>query len=250
MTQNGSESDVDCGGSCAPCGVGGACDSGSDCDSGVCDTDECAAPTCSDGVENGDETGVDCGGTCPTICPVGCSAAPLSGCRQAGSSSFTMGDNADNAKDKLSWTWAKGEATTISELSDPTSAATDYRLCVYANGAEIAEAEVAGGITCGEDPCWTLKPDKNYTYKDKLGAEDGVTGLKLSAGIKGKASIKLKGKGANLPDITLPITGPLVVQMQNLNNDICFTATYTGEQIKKNDGVKGKLSGKAKLELP
>lgn len=41
--QNGDESGVDCGGSCAACG---------------------AEPTCDDGVQNGDETGVDCGGDC------------------------------------------------------------------------------------------------------------------------------------------------------------------------------------------
>lgn len=38
--QNGNETGVDCGGSCAPC------------------------PTCNDGIQNGDETGVDCGGSC------------------------------------------------------------------------------------------------------------------------------------------------------------------------------------------
>ena len=41
--QNGDETGVDCGGSCAPCEV---------------------TPTCSDGIQNGDETGVDCGGSC------------------------------------------------------------------------------------------------------------------------------------------------------------------------------------------
>jgi hypothetical protein len=39
--QNGSETGVDCGGSCPAC------------------------PTCSDGIQNGSETGVDCGGSCP-----------------------------------------------------------------------------------------------------------------------------------------------------------------------------------------
>lgn len=41
--QNGSETDIDCGGSCAPC------------------------PTCSDGIQNGTESGIDCGGIC-TAC--------------------------------------------------------------------------------------------------------------------------------------------------------------------------------------
>ncbi len=41
--QNGDETGVDCGGSCAACTT---------------------TPTCNDGIQNGDETGVDCGGSC------------------------------------------------------------------------------------------------------------------------------------------------------------------------------------------
>ena len=46
--QNGTETGIDCGGSCTAC---------------------TAAPTCSDGVQNGTETGIDCGGSC-TACQV------------------------------------------------------------------------------------------------------------------------------------------------------------------------------------
>lgn len=62
--QNGDETGVDCGGSCAPCQT---------------------EPTCNDGVQNGDETGVDCGGSCvpcnePSECtaPTGSSVEELS----------------------------------------------------------------------------------------------------------------------------------------------------------------------------
>lgn len=47
---NGTETGVDCGGSCAPCEV---------------------ATTCNDGVMNGDETGVDCGGASCSSCEMG-----------------------------------------------------------------------------------------------------------------------------------------------------------------------------------
>ena len=43
--KNGSETGIDCGGECAPCGQ-----------------------TCNNGVKDGDETGIDCGGSCPTTC--------------------------------------------------------------------------------------------------------------------------------------------------------------------------------------
>ena len=62
--QNGSETDVDCGGpDCDPCAT---CTDGiqngdeTDVDCGGPDCDPCA--TCTDGIQNGDETDVDCGG--------------------------------------------------------------------------------------------------------------------------------------------------------------------------------------------
>lgn len=59
---NGTESDIDCGGTCAPCIPNQSCVFAGDCDSGVCDNAICQAPTCTDGVQNGDEKQVDCGG--------------------------------------------------------------------------------------------------------------------------------------------------------------------------------------------
>ncbi|MFT5800269.1 MAG: hypothetical protein ACI956_000069 [Nonlabens sp.] len=70
--QNGDETGIDCGGSCAPCDVPPTCDDGiqNGDETGVDCGGSCAPcdvlPTCNDGIQNGDETGVDCGGsTCP-----------------------------------------------------------------------------------------------------------------------------------------------------------------------------------------
>lgn len=63
--KNGNETDIDCGGSsCLACADGRACNTGTDCSSGVCNSGICQAPTCTDQVKNGNETGVDCGGSC------------------------------------------------------------------------------------------------------------------------------------------------------------------------------------------
>ncbi|RYZ03476.1 MAG: trypsin-like serine protease [Myxococcales bacterium] len=71
--KNGTESDVDCGGSCtADCAVGKACGVAADCVSNLCAAGKCvAAPTCSDGMKNGTESDVDCGGSCTADCAVG-----------------------------------------------------------------------------------------------------------------------------------------------------------------------------------
>src|SRR4029079_15446452 len=79
---DGSETDVDCGGSqCVKCDMGRICKSETDCATGVCDfgssdggaadgaagaQGRCKAPSCSDSVQNGTETDSDCGGPSAT----------------------------------------------------------------------------------------------------------------------------------------------------------------------------------------
>ena len=68
-TQNGDETDVDCGGSsCQGCADTKKCLKDTDCLSKVCVGNICQKPTCTDKAQNGDETDIDCGGL---IC-VGC----------------------------------------------------------------------------------------------------------------------------------------------------------------------------------
>ena len=66
-TQNGAETDVDCGGGiCPACADKLKCKAHTDCTSGVCLNNLCQAATCTDKTHNGAETDVDCGGgTCP-----------------------------------------------------------------------------------------------------------------------------------------------------------------------------------------
>ena len=69
--QNGTETDVDCGGeNCLPCGLTEDCDEDRDCATGVCSRGECVSEACLDGAMNGTETDVDCGGDC-TPCMIG-----------------------------------------------------------------------------------------------------------------------------------------------------------------------------------
>ena len=66
QVKNGSETDVDCGGSglCPACAATKACAVPTDCASQVCTGAICQAPTCSDSARNGSETDTDCGGAC------------------------------------------------------------------------------------------------------------------------------------------------------------------------------------------
>ena len=68
---NGTESDKDCGGSCAPCALNKTCFGNSDCVSNKCVSGKCVVDTCKNGVfNNGTETDVDCGGSCQTKCVI------------------------------------------------------------------------------------------------------------------------------------------------------------------------------------
>jgi len=65
LTKNGTETDVDCGGSCtAKCALGKMCGtSNANCATGlVCSGGVCAAPTCTDAMKDGMETDLNCGG--------------------------------------------------------------------------------------------------------------------------------------------------------------------------------------------
>src|SRR6186713_1017772 len=82
---DGTETQTDCGGSCAACPCSGddecpeqdqVCTDGACLD--PCEGDECD-PTCADTKQNGDETDTDCGGTCPQ-CEVGDSCASGADC--------------------------------------------------------------------------------------------------------------------------------------------------------------------------
>src|SRR5262249_28255991 len=86
--EDGTETDVDCGGaSCPACTPGRGCTASTDCVDKVCTAGRCQAANCTDGVKNDRETDVDCGGPLCGPCALGqaclqdtdCSAVPCAG---------------------------------------------------------------------------------------------------------------------------------------------------------------------------
>lgn len=68
------ETDVNCGGDdCAACAGGLRCETGPDCESGLCNNNECTTPSCDDDFQNQNEGDTDCGGVCAPekYCQVG-----------------------------------------------------------------------------------------------------------------------------------------------------------------------------------
>jgi hypothetical protein len=94
------ESDVDCGGTCAPCALSQRCNSQGDCKDGTCTGGSCQAAGCTDGVQSGTETDVDCGGGACKPCADGLGCASGSDCTSGvcGGSSCATATCNDRAK--------------------------------------------------------------------------------------------------------------------------------------------------------
>jgi hypothetical protein len=169
----------------------------------------------------------------PTLAPV-CGPAPVVACRTPGKSVLIIKDNVlDVERDKLVWIWKKGDVL-LPDFGDPINT-TSYALCLYdASGLMQPRltATVHRNITCLSQQCWKHTGVKGFRYKDKLKTADGVMGIKLRAGTAAKGKLIVKAKGSNMPPLPLPMTGPVIAQLQNSDGE-CWGATYDA-LIKKN----------------
>jgi hypothetical protein len=173
--QNGTETDVDCGGDAAPpCGDTKKCKvAATDCTSLVCTGNVCQAPLPTDGVKNGNETDIDCGGGAPApACGTGkacndgtrdCNSFVCTGnvCQAAtGTDGVKNGDESDVDC---------GGTSTGAPKCDPGSACGVHADCKsdgcdYNGKCAIARSCTAhnGGDTCGTDAtqesCCTTAP--------------------------------------------------------------------------------------------
>jgi cysteine-rich repeat protein len=202
----------------AGCNDGNTCTMTDTCQSGICtgadpldcdDGDACTADSCDPmgGCVNDD--------------------APASGCLTSAKSIVLIKDSSDDSKDKLLWKWIKGAALTQMDLGDPTASAS-YALCVYAGttSALIADAALPPG------PNWSAIGTKGYKFKGS--SPDGLSLALLKGGAAGKSKALAKGKGATLPDPTLPLAYPVTVQLKKDGSPLCLESTFTSADEKKN----------------
>jgi len=172
--------------------------------------------------------------TSTTLAPPLCGPVPATGCHLAGAggSVLQIKDAVADAVDQLSWRWGRGDATAQAEFKDPVDGSPTYRVCLYdASGAAqpLTEMVVPPGGRCGKASCWKRVGTSGFLYNDKPGSSDGITGMKLKAGVVRKASVALSGKGVNLPmpspGLTLPVTVQLVIADDG--GFTCWQTTYT-----------------------
>jgi len=219
---------------------GTTCDDGNTCTiSDACSGGTCVgnSMTCGDGVVQPgclEDCDIPGGGpNCTADCHFICGPAPDPGCRApalAGKGTVLLKDKTPDKKDALNWKYTKGAATTLADFGDPLTA-TDYTLCVWDGSAApqpILLAHAPAGGTCGTKPCWkTIKG--GFKYNDKLLTPDGLQQVLLRSGPATKAKILVKGKGADLPMPTLPLTPTVTVQLKS-ESGVCWEARYTTPQ--------------------
>ncbi len=169
---------------------------------------------------------------------VSCPDAPLA-CRVAQRSVLVARDKSDDNKDVLVWKWLRGEETSQAALADPLLNA-HYTFCVYAGATPVL---VAQATVLPNGVKWSPISDRGYKYKDKSGSAAGLQRLVLKAGTSGQSKVLLKGKGADLPDMTLPIDLPVTAQLVNGETGVCFEAVYDTLEVRRNEA--GKFKAKA-----
>ncbi len=133
----------------------------------------------------------------------------------------------DATKNKLAWTW-KGGILSPGQVGNPLTT-TDYRLCFY-DGADtlFLKLLVPAADKCETGLCWKASK-AGFTYKNKVGTREGVTGFAIKVNADGNASLKLKAAGANLDLPTLPLAQaplPVRVMLINSQNTVCFSASF------------------------
>lgn len=145
---------------------------------------------------------------------------PATGCHGTlpAGAALILKDQVDDAQDQFGWRLGKSTATTVGDFHDPVNGSAVYHVCVYDGSARpqpLLHVDVPAGGTCGTRPCW--KPTRTgFSYSSRAATVDGVTAIKLAAGIDGKAKVHAKGKGILVPMPTLglgfPVTAQLVIR--------------------------------------
>jgi hypothetical protein len=175
----------------------------------------------------------------------GCPTQPRTDCHEPTiglQGKLKIKDKPNDAQDGISWTFAKGEATDLAELGDPTTS-DGFAFCLYyayilAPQELRASSLVGPGGTCTSGPCWKPAGDAGFKYVNRPGNQDGVAKVVVKSGVDGKASVAVKTKGVFADLLEMPIfPGYLPVIAQLHGFDGCWSATFDEAGVTKNDAV-------------
>jgi hypothetical protein len=173
-----------------------------------------------------------------------CPASARTDCREPiapGGARLVLKQGPTDATDTLMWKWNKGEATSAEDLGDPTTS-SHYAFCFYDASAAIQPLLAALAPAAGQCfgvhpnlslPCWSASQAglKRLLYNDRNTVTgltpDGIGEIKLAEGTAGRASLRLKGRGAPLALPAMPLSPPVELQLLNLETNVCWRARFS-----------------------
>ena len=173
-----------------------------------------------------------------------CSESPRNDCMGSLSEkgSLLLRHASTDTKDIVSWKWRSSAVVAKTDFGSPT-ATTDYALCAYdASGAgqtlRLAATVPAGGVCAGRS-CWN-ETSSGFHYADRGLTRDGLATIRLKAAA-GTGRIAIKGRGANLPLPSLPLTTPVTVQLQRRDGVACWAGTFSVPGTNTSEAFKARV---------
>src|SRR5262245_9862460 len=184
--------------------------------------------------------GVVCGfSTCDAAARCQYTIAPRSDCKapvtaRAASLAFTSTDPDDQ---RITWSWRHGQATTLADLGDPTTASgPTYELCLYDRNAGVP------GLVLGDPlgalagmPGWKAVKT-GFRFRAAAGSTNAeiLKSLALNAGADGKARAAATGRGHF--GFVLPLNqSPSVTAQLVATNGSCWTSEF--HTARRNDST-------------
>ena len=133
----------------------------------------------------------------------------------------------------LTWTWARGQATTAQDFADPT-ADGDYAVCIYGGAPGSEKVVYDAGVPASA--AWTARPrDQGYRYMDRTGGERGVRRVLLKTGAEGKSEIGVRAAGAAYFRSVFSVPTPVTAQLVNLDSGTCWQSAFTAGHVQRSD---------------
>src|SRR5262249_30243334 len=125
----------------------------------------------------------------------------------------------------------QGESTSQAKFADPTNG-TDYAVCVFSG---LPPTLIGQGVVPANGAKWSIAGSTSFKYKDAAGTAAGITKISLKGSTVNKSKVQVTGKGSALPDLPLPVTAPVTLQLVNQTNQLCWGASYPSSQLLKNE---------------
>jgi hypothetical protein len=174
---------------------------------------------------------------------VACDAVPLVGCLQSAKAKFSLHDDPvkDN-KNKVIWSFVRGDNATFEDLGDPT--ATDaFSVCLYDGRAGVPELIMEQQVLAGAN--WRTQANNGFGFGDRSRVQDGVQILRVAAGrggAPGPSKLKVVARGDLIPflelgklpnsALTMMATDPsVIVQLVNTSGT-CWSNEFSSPPVR------------------